>query len=172
MPDAQLFNRAIDDPKLWKRSGNELFKRGLYKIALKFYARAIELNPGFIEAWNNLGLSFLKIGKIEEARRCNEKVRELKYISGGSQKDAHAPAGREDRPLYSFKTSKSQTLMNDNFWYAFCIAILIGICLVILNMNNPIDTQLQTLGYILGLSALCFIVLFLLLQYALRIPKK
>lgn len=172
MPDTQLFDRAIDDPKIWKRSGNELFKRGLYKIALKFYARAIELNPGFIEAWNNLGLSFLKIGKIEEARRCNEKVRELKHISGGSKKDAHIHTGREEHHLYSFKTSKSQSLMNDNFWYAFCIAILVGMCLVILNINNPIDTQLQTLGYTLGLSALCFFAIFLILQYALRIPKK
>ncbi len=172
MPHTQLLNRAIDDPKIWKRSGNKLFKRGLYKIALKFYARAIELNPGFIEAWNNLGLSFLKIGKIEEARRCNEKVRELKQISVVSRKDAPTPASKEDDSLYSFRHSKSQTLMNDNFWYAFCIAILGGMCLVILNINNPIDTQLQTLGFILGLSALCFIVLFLLLQFVLRIPKK
>lgn len=172
MPQTHLFNRGIDDPKIWKRSGNKLFKRGLYKIALKFYAKAIELNPGFIEAWNNLGLSFLKIGKIEEARRCNEKVRELKQITLVSRKGIPTPVGGDNYPLCTFRTSKSQTLMNDNFWYAFCIAILMGISLLILNINNPVETMPQTLGFILGLTALCFIVIFLLLHYIIHIPKK
>jgi len=70
--------KNIDDSITWKESGNELFNKGQYEEAAKCYSHAIELNPEFIEAWNNLGLSLLKLGKIDEAKKCNEKVKELK----------------------------------------------------------------------------------------------
>ena len=68
----------LDNPVNWKKSGNEFFTQGQYQDAIKCYNRAIELNPEYLEAWNNLGLSFLKLGNTEEARKCNNKVRELK----------------------------------------------------------------------------------------------
>lgn len=68
----------LNDPATWKQEGNEFFEKGQYEEAIKCYAHAVDLNPEFIEAWNNLGLSYLKIGKIDDAKRCNEKVNELK----------------------------------------------------------------------------------------------
>lgn len=172
MPGNQLLKHAIDDPATWKRSGNELFKRGFYKIALKFYRRAIELNPGFIEAWNNLGLSFLKIGKLEEARLCNQKVKELKK-SSRLVRDNTLPCPVDDSRAYQrFRLNTSQSLINDNFWYAFCIAIIAGISFIILTMNNPISNLLQTLGFVWGISILSFFVIFLLLQYVVNSPGK
>lgn len=65
-------------PEFWKTTGNEYFRTGRYAIAIRCYARAITLDPGYIEGWNNLGFTYQKLGKIAEARRCNEKIRELK----------------------------------------------------------------------------------------------
>lgn len=165
MPGNQILREAADDPKVWKRSGNELFNRGLYKIALKFYAKAIELNPGFIEAWNNLGLSFLKIGKIEEARMCNAKVKELKQRSGLSHKIISNPAVHKKRHVHSNTLSESRSLINDNFWYAFCVAILMGISLTILILPHALTRTIHTLGLIWGASVVWFVLLYLLLQY-------
>jgi len=172
MPDNQFFQSTVDDPKIWKRSGNELFKRGLYKIALKFYAKAIELNPGFIEAWNNLGLSFLKIGKIEEAKRCNQKVKELKNKSQISQKIPFSPGVEEKIPSYRGRSTISHSWMNDNFWYAFCIAILMGISLTILTVNPASNDTIRTLGFIWGSSILWFVIAYLLLQYVFHKPER
>ncbi len=70
--------KNLDDPNTWKESGNDFFNKGQYEEAIKCYSHAIDLNPDFIEAWNNMGLTLLKIGKIDEAKKCNEKVKELK----------------------------------------------------------------------------------------------
>ena len=67
----------LNDPEVWKTTGNEFFNKGQYEEAIKCYSKAIELNPDFIPAWNNLGLSLLKLGKIDEAKKCNEKIRKL-----------------------------------------------------------------------------------------------
>ncbi len=71
----------ITDPIKWKELGNDLFNKGEYEDAIKCYYHAIQLNPDFIEAWNNLGLSLLKLGKIEEAKQCDNKVKSLKKDS-------------------------------------------------------------------------------------------
>ncbi len=74
--------KNLNDPQTWKESGNEFFNKGQYEDAAKCYSHAIELNPDFIDAWNNLGLSLLKLGKIDEAKKCNEKVKILKKGQG------------------------------------------------------------------------------------------
>lgn len=73
--------KNIDDPKIWKESGNEFFNSGHYEEAVKCYAHALELDPAYIDAWNNMGYALLKLGRIEQARQCNEKVKELKAKS-------------------------------------------------------------------------------------------
>lgn len=78
MPSERDQHKDIDNPLTWKEKGNEYFNQGQYEDAAKCYSHAIELDPDFAEAWNNLGLSLLKLGKIEEAKKCNEKVKELK----------------------------------------------------------------------------------------------
>lgn len=66
------------NPEYWKISGNDYFNNGQYEEAAKCYSRAIELNSNYIEAWNNLGYTLQKVGRIEEAKQCNLKVKELK----------------------------------------------------------------------------------------------
>lgn len=69
-------------PEYWKNTGNEFYGRGRFTIALRCYVRAIKLDPDYIDAWNNLGFTYQKLGKIEEAKRCNEQVKKLKGNSG------------------------------------------------------------------------------------------
>ncbi|MBP7121306.1 MAG: tetratricopeptide repeat protein [Methanolinea sp.] len=67
-------------PEYWKNMGNEFFQKGRYPVAIRCFVKALHLDPGYLEAWNNLGFTYKKMGKTEEARRCNEKVREIKKI--------------------------------------------------------------------------------------------
>lgn len=68
----------LKDPETWKNTGNEHFSRGDYQLAIECYAHAIELNPNYIDAWNNLGYALLKSGKIEEAKQIDNKIKQLK----------------------------------------------------------------------------------------------
>lgn len=69
----------LNNPETWKINGNDFFNKGLYEDAAKCYSHAIELDPKYIDAWNNLGLALLKLGKIEEAKKCNSTVKNLKF---------------------------------------------------------------------------------------------
>lgn len=82
-------DKNLDDPQTWKESGNEFFNKGQYEEAIKCYGHAIQLDPNYIDAWNNMGLSLLKIGKIEEAKECNERVKRLK--TGQISHASHSP---------------------------------------------------------------------------------
>jgi tetratricopeptide (TPR) repeat protein len=41
--------------------------------ALVYFDRALELNPGFAEAWSNKGILLRRIGQLTEAIQCQEK---------------------------------------------------------------------------------------------------
>ena len=49
-----------------------------YETAITYFEEAIQLNPNFSEAYNNLGNIKKRIGKIEEAISCFKKAIELK----------------------------------------------------------------------------------------------
>jgi len=74
----------LQNPATWKERGNEQFNKGEYKKATECFARAIELDPDYLPAWNNLGYTLLKMGKIEEATRINKKIKEIKNKSVNS----------------------------------------------------------------------------------------
>jgi len=78
MVDDFNINENLDNPATWKKIGNEFFLKKDYEKAIECYTKAVELDPKFLDGWNNLGVSYLKIGKIEEARHCNDKVKQLK----------------------------------------------------------------------------------------------
>jgi len=72
-----LFKAVASDAMQWITVGNTVFQDGLYSLALKCYANAIEIDPGNLDAWNNISVTFEKIGKNEEAGRCRQKIAEI-----------------------------------------------------------------------------------------------
>ncbi|HIH26683.1 MAG TPA: Flp pilus assembly complex ATPase component TadA [Methanoregulaceae archaeon] len=77
-----------------KKEGDKLFKKGDYIEAVHAYLKAIELDGRNTAAWNNLGYTFSKLGKTEEARRCREKKEEIE----AQQREEAARGQPADRP--------------------------------------------------------------------------
>lgn len=61
-----------------KEKGNEYFRKGDFNNAIQCFQNAITLDPDYIDAWNNLGFTYLKQGKTKDAKVCNERVKQLK----------------------------------------------------------------------------------------------
>lgn len=71
----------VSNPITWKEKGNEFFNQGEYQKAIECFIHAIELDPNYLDAWNNLGYTLLKMGKIKEAKSINQKIKEIKSKS-------------------------------------------------------------------------------------------
>jgi tetratricopeptide (TPR) repeat protein len=61
----------------WKNKGNEAYKKGDFRYAIRCYDKALEIDPNYTDALNNKGLALVKLGKIKEAEQCNEKIKEI-----------------------------------------------------------------------------------------------
>jgi tetratricopeptide (TPR) repeat protein len=72
-----LFRPVADDATLWVTVGNTVFQQEQFSLALKCYANAIEINPGNLDAWNNISVTFARIGRTEESGRCRQKIEEI-----------------------------------------------------------------------------------------------
>ncbi|MCX6698777.1 MAG: tetratricopeptide repeat protein [Methanomicrobiales archaeon] len=60
-----------------KNEGNKHFEQGNYDKALQCYGEAVELMPGYRDAWNNIYLTLLRQGRIGEATKCKEILDKL-----------------------------------------------------------------------------------------------
>jgi tetratricopeptide (TPR) repeat protein len=61
----------------WKNKGNEYYKAGEYGNALECYGKALETDPEYLDAWNNIYLTLLKLGRDDDARKCKEMLDKL-----------------------------------------------------------------------------------------------
>lgn len=112
----------IDNPQTWKEKGNELFNQGEYQKAIECFAHAIELDPEYLPAWNNLGYTLLKMGKIEEAKNVNKKIKELKNnlakdIPGSSHIDRPSAKESLKSPLITDKEDLQRKYENGEISY-------------------------------------------------------
>ena len=57
--------------------GIEVAQRGLWKEAIYRWERAIELDPTYAAAWNNLAISFERAGRLVEALEAYENALDL-----------------------------------------------------------------------------------------------
>lgn len=64
-----------EDAVAWKEAGDDHFHKGDLESARKCYARAIELDPTYEAAWNNLGFAFITSGQNEEARQVSNRLK-------------------------------------------------------------------------------------------------
>ncbi|MFA4909459.1 MAG: tetratricopeptide repeat protein [Desulfobacteria bacterium] len=65
------------DPKALNHRGETLYQNGDISGALNAFAKAIETNPGFAVAYNNLGVLQWNVGEFDEAIRYFKKSLEL-----------------------------------------------------------------------------------------------
>jgi len=60
-----------------KIKGNEAFKNGKYEKALIYYNKALENDPRNTDVLHNKGLTFAKMGRIEDAKHCKEILKSI-----------------------------------------------------------------------------------------------
>ena len=71
--------RADDrsDAKAQTEFGIKVAERALWREALYRWQRAIEIDPTYAPAWNNLGVAFEQEGRLDEAREAYETALDL-----------------------------------------------------------------------------------------------
>ena len=57
--------------------GIRVAQSGLWKEAQYRWEKAVELDPTYAQAWNNLAIAFEQDGKFDDARKAYEKALEL-----------------------------------------------------------------------------------------------
>ena len=65
------------DAKSQVEFGVEVARRGLWREAMYRWQRAIDLDPTYAPAWNNLGIAFEQGGQFDEAREAYETALDL-----------------------------------------------------------------------------------------------
>jgi Flp pilus assembly protein TadD len=65
---------ARSDAKAQVEFGIAVAQRGLWKEALYRWKRAVELDPSYASAFNNLAIGYEHSGEFDEARRAYEKA--------------------------------------------------------------------------------------------------
>ena len=64
-------------PEAWNELGFALRNQGRYPESLEAYDEALRLRPNFPEALEYLGEAYVKLGRLEDARRVLERLRPL-----------------------------------------------------------------------------------------------
>lgn len=72
-----VFADRRSDAKAQAEFGIAVAQRGLWKEAAHRWERAVEIDPTFGAAWNNLGIGFEQLGRFDDARRAYEKAIEV-----------------------------------------------------------------------------------------------
>lgn len=68
---------ARSDAKSQVEFGIKVAQNGLWKEATYRWERAVQLDPTYAEAWNNLGIGYEQEGRFEDARKAYEKALSL-----------------------------------------------------------------------------------------------
>jgi Flp pilus assembly protein TadD len=65
------------DAKQQVKFGIDVAEKGLWKEATFRWEKAVELDPTYPAAWNNLGIAYEQQGKFEDARKAYDKAIKL-----------------------------------------------------------------------------------------------
>ncbi len=120
-----------------KSEGDEKVREGDYHAAIRFYLKAVQIDPRFLQAWNNLGYCFTKLGKTEEAKQVQRSIIEInRNIESGevTTQDIEKPV--KDIIDLQQPKQKSKSLLYFagawNRWFAYILDSLLvfGIILI------------------------------------------
>jgi Flp pilus assembly protein TadD len=65
------------DAKLQVGFGINLAEKNLWREAGHHFEKAVELDPTYAAAWNNLGIGYEQLGRFDDARKAYEKAIEI-----------------------------------------------------------------------------------------------
>lgn len=68
---------AADDAKAQVEFGIAVAQKGLWREAIYRWERAVDLDPGYAAAWNNLGIGYEHEGRFDKARDAYERALDL-----------------------------------------------------------------------------------------------
>jgi len=78
---AGAFRKAVDlraaYPEAWNELGYALRNQAKYADSLKAYDEALRLKPNFPEALEYLGEAYVKLGRVDDARKILERLKPL-----------------------------------------------------------------------------------------------
>jgi Tfp pilus assembly protein PilF len=74
---APAFADTRQDARRQVQFGIEVAARGLWREAIYRWERAVEIDPSYAEAFNNLGVAYEHEGDLEKARQAYEKAVKL-----------------------------------------------------------------------------------------------
>ena len=66
-----------DDAKAQVSFGIDVAQKGLWKEATLRWRMAVQIDPSYAAAWNNLGIGYEQLGRFDDARKAYEKALEL-----------------------------------------------------------------------------------------------
>jgi Flp pilus assembly protein TadD len=62
------------DAKAQVEFGIAVAQKGLWREAAARWQKAVELDPTYASAWNNLGIGYEQLGRFDDARKAYEKA--------------------------------------------------------------------------------------------------
>ena len=84
--------------------GNKVATQGLWREAIFRWEKAVEIDPSYAEAYNNLGVGYEHEGRLDKARKAYEKALELEPNNTRIQqnfelfKEINDRAAQKDKP--------------------------------------------------------------------------
>lgn len=81
-PQPEHRSRRIENPRDFCDRAKHLHKIGRLRDARRFYQKALTIDPGFVDALNNLGVLYIQEGNYPEARKSFETAiqRKPEYV--------------------------------------------------------------------------------------------
>ncbi|MBX9768472.1 MAG: tetratricopeptide repeat protein [Bdellovibrionales bacterium] len=76
----ELKKTEAPSPELYNAFAMAYFSRGRYELAVENYQKALDLNPDYLDAQNNLGLVYIEMGRTDEGIQILKPLaKNLKY---------------------------------------------------------------------------------------------
>ncbi|MEQ8187231.1 MAG: tetratricopeptide repeat protein [Candidatus Eremiobacterota bacterium] len=75
--DIKIISPGFISADEWNTKGLDFFNQGKYEEAIKYYDKALDIEPEHVKTWHNKGVLLKKLGKNTEAIECYDKVLEI-----------------------------------------------------------------------------------------------